>query len=280
VINTDPATNTDPALPGESWPIRGTTGLATSSVYLIGGGWNLDHLAAVYGGFLDDAAAVAARVGRPGKPVIACVVLDEGEGREQFARWDGALRAVANCEPVPVLITVEAPLDVSDVGNADGLLVCGGLTPAYAEAIAPAATGILDWLLLGDRPYAGFSAGSAVAAASALVGGWLTDGVPVCPDDAAEDLQELSVSPGFGLVQFLVDVHCAQWGTLPRLITAVAAAPDGLGAGIDENTVLVVAPDGRTARVRGAGQVWWVRGTTAGSVAVTAYRDGAEFALH
>ena len=93
---------------------------------------------AVYGPFLQEAAVVAARGGRPGKPIIACVVLDEGDGRAQFARWAGVLREVANCEPVPVLMNIGAPLDVSELGNADGLLVCGGLTPGYAASMAPA----------------------------------------------------------------------------------------------------------------------------------------------
>lgn len=253
----------------------------SSSAHLIGGGWDLRYSAAVYGAFLQEAAAVAARTGRPGKPVIACVVYDEGDGRAQFARWDDVLSTVAFCEPLPVFVTHDAPLDVSALGNADGLLVCGGLTPGYAAAVAPAAVGVLDWLILGDRPYAGFSAGSAVAAAGALVGGWLLGGVPICPEDAAEDLAELTVRPGLGVVPFLVDVHCAQWGTLPRLISAVRAAPDGggggLGVGIDENTVLIVGADG--ALVRGAGQVWRV-GRHDAAVVVEPFRDGQVLQLH
>jgi len=247
-------------------------------VHLIGGGWDPEFAAAVYGAFLAEAANVAGRTGRPGKPVIACVVYDEGDGRAQFARWDDALTTVGFCEPLPVLVSPDAPLGVQALGNADGLLICGGLTPGYAAAVAPAAVDVLDWLLLGDRPYAGFSAGSAIAAADALVGGWQSGGVPICPDDAAEDLIEVTVQRGVGVVPFLVDVHCAQWGTLPRLITAVRASREGprLGVGIDENTVLIVGPDG--AVVRGAGQVWRVAGQD-GSVVVTSFRDGEAVAL-
>lgn len=39
----------------------------------------------------------------------------------------------------------------------------------------------------GSRPYAGFSAGAAVAAERAVVGGWRLDGVRVCREDAGED---------------------------------------------------------------------------------------------
>jgi cyanophycinase len=215
---------------------------------------------------------VAARGGRPGKPVIACVVFDEGDGRAQFTRWAAALREVANCEPVPVLMSPGAPLDVSELGNADGLLVCGGLTPGYAASMASGAAEVLDWLLLGDRPYAGFSAGAAIAPESALVGGWLSAGVPICSDDAAEDLDEITVQPGLGLVRFTVDVHCAQWGTLPRLVEAVRLRAGLAGVGIDENTALIVGPGG--AVVAGRGQVWLAVGGPGGAVEVTPFRDG------
>jgi len=244
----------------------------SSSVHLIGGGWEPAFAGALYGPFLQEAALVAARGGRPGKPIVACVVLDEGDGRAQFARWAGVLREVANCEPVPVLMSAGAPLDVSELGNADGLLVCGGLTPGYAASMASGAAEVLDWLLLGDRPYAGFSAGAAIAPEWALVGGWQSDGVPICSDDAAEDLDEITVQPGLGLVRFTVDVHCAQWGTLPRLIETVRLRPGQTGIGIDENTALIVGPD--SAVVAGRGQVWLVTGRAGDSVEVAPFRAG------
>ena len=78
------------------------------------------------------------------------------------------------------------------------------------------------------------------------------------------------------MVPFLVDVHCAQWGTLPRLITAVGSRPGSTGVGIDENTALVV--DGADALVLGAGQVWQVR-ENSGSVDVRPYRHGQRLTL-
>jgi cyanophycinase len=248
----------------------------SSSVHLIGGGWDPEFSAAVFETFLAEASAVAGRTGRPGKPVIACVVYDEGDGRAQFSRWDDVLSTVGFCEPVPVLIGDDAPLDIKALGNADGLLICGGWTPGYAAAMEPAAVDVLDWLLLGDRPYAGFSAGSAVAAADALVGGWRFGGVPICPEDASEELVDLALRRGLGAVPFIIDVHCAQWGTLPRLICAVSTSPDMVGFGIDENTVLIVDAD--RAVVRGGGRVWRVTGQDA-SVVVTALRDGDTISL-
>lgn len=237
-----------------------------NSMHLIGGGSGPAAASALYGPFLDAAGAT---------PTVATVVLDEGEGpgggRAWFARWAEVLRRTGPCEPVPVLVPLGGRLDVVALGDADALFVCGGLTPGYADALAPAAEAVRSWLTGSERPYAGSSAGAAVAAAHALVGGWKDGDVPVCPDDAGEDLDEVTVVPGLGLVRWTVDVHCAQWGTLPRLVTAVARG--GLrGLALDENTAVHLTADG--ARVAGSGTAWSVRPDGAG-VAVTAHRAGA-----
>jgi cyanophycinase len=241
-------------------------------ISLIGGGWDPNYAGAVYGGFLTHAAAVAAERGVD-RPVIATVVLDEGDGLDQFERWRTALESVAWCRPIAVLVELGGRLDLGAFGDADGLLVCGGLTPGYADAIAPAATALVDWLTVSNRPYAGFSAGAAIAPTTAVVGGWLDGGVPICSEDAAEDLEAVALRTGLGLVPFAVDVHCAQWGTLPRLISAVRSTPGLVGVGIDENTVLKVGVDG--AEAAGRGQVWLVTRQAGGAV-VMPYRAGQQ----
>jgi cyanophycinase len=207
------------------------------SIHLIGGGWDEPS---VYAPFLDAAGTQA---------LIACVVLDEGDGQVQFNRWASVLREVAPCRPVPVLVPLGQRLSIAQLQDADGLLVCGGLTPAYAAAVAPLAGTVQEWLA--DRPYCGFSAGAAVASRHAVVGGWRQDEVEVCPEDSSEDLDQVSVVAGLGLVDLTVDVHCAQWGTLPRLISALGQS--GEGVGIDENTALHLVDGTRT--VTGLGSV-------------------------
>ena len=214
-----------------------------TSCFLLGGGWAAEAAQRLYGPFLDAAG---------GSRSVACVVLDEGDGPEQFLRWSGALQSVAPCAPFPVLVPLDGRLDVAQLGDADALLVCGGLTPAYADALAPAAAGVRDWLTTRSRPYAGFSAGAAVAAERAVVGGCLQGCVPVCPGDAGEDLDEVTVVDGLGLVPLAVDVHAAQWGTLGRLAAAVAAGTVGRGVALDEDTLLTV--DGTRATVSGLGR--------------------------
>ncbi|MFF9000988.1 Type 1 glutamine amidotransferase-like domain-containing protein [Streptomyces achromogenes] len=236
-------------------------------VFLIGGGWDR---AEVYEPFLRQVRG-ARRIG--------CLIADEGDGQAQFERYAQALRkAGPACAPVPLLVPLggrfvpETALD-----GIDGLLVCGGLTPAYQEALAECAERLPGLLAERGLPYAGFSAGAAVAARRAVVGGWLVDGVPVCPEETGEDLAEVAVRAGLGLVPFAVDVHAAQWGTLARLVSAVGRRQAPYGVAVDENTLLTVDDD--EARVSGAGRVHVVRPAPAGAVLVRAYAAGEGFGL-
>ncbi len=241
-----------------------------TTLHLVGGGWDAASAPRVYGPFLADATGRAG-----GAPTIACIVLDEGDGPQRFEQWAAVLTSVAGCDPRPVLVPLGGVLEPARLGSADGLLVGGGLTPGYADALVPVAAEIRSWLSDGDRPYAGFSAGAAVAASRAIVGGWRTGGIPVCPEDTGEDLDELTVVPGLGLTTWSVDVHCAQWGTLPRLIEAVRTEQAaGNGLGIDENTVVTIDPDGRMS-VAGTGRAWLVhRGSGGPQATVRAVPTG------
>jgi cyanophycinase len=58
--------------------------------------------------------------------------------------------------------------------------------------------------------YLGFSAAAAIAADQALLGGWRVGEVAVCSEENAEDLDQLSLQPGLGLVRSTIDVHAAQ----------------------------------------------------------------------
>ncbi|MFG2954711.1 hypothetical protein ACGF5O_13385 [Streptomyces sp. NPDC048291] len=246
-----------------------------SRISLVGGGWDAPE---VYGPLVR--AAGGGRIG--------CVVVDEGDGAEQFARYAEALRSAGAEAAVPLLVPLGGRFEPDALlANAPaGLLVCGGLTPAYQQAFAACAERLTGLLAEHRIPYAGFSAGAALAARRAVVGGWLADGVPVCPPDTAEDLDEVAVRPGLGLVPFAVDVHAAQWGTLGRLVAAVSRGSVRYGVAIDENTVLEVpeateTTDGR-GRVGGRGHVHVVRpaadGDPAGAV-VRSYAPGESVPL-
>jgi cyanophycinase len=220
------------------------------SIHLVGGGWSPDDTE-LYDLFVAEAAVRGAAVGR-GVPRIAVliVVADDSPSAEFRDGYAGG-----RCEALTTIVAAGDEFDTRVLSDVDGLLVAGGLTPAYLDAVAP----LIDQvrLLVADGlPYLGFSAGAMIAADRAVLGGWLIGDVPVCPEDAAEDLDEVTLADGLGLVDLAIDVHAAQWGTLTRLIAATEAGLVRGGVAIDENTALVVG-EGALA-VLGTGSVWRV----------------------
>ncbi|GAA5018472.1 hypothetical protein [Kitasatospora paranensis] len=178
------------------------------AVHLIGGGRDERLYRELYGPFLAEAGP---------DPAVACVLLDEGDVAEQFARWSDAFAAAAPCRPYAVAVPLDGAFDPAALEDADAVFVGAGLTPAYRAALA----GPLGRALAArPLPYAGFSAGAAIAAGRALVGGWLADGVPVCPEDAAEDLDGIEVGDGLGLLAPAVAggmvASGARWAGWPR----------------------------------------------------------------
>ncbi|WBO64184.1 hypothetical protein [Streptomyces camelliae] len=241
------------------------------STFLIGGGWDAPE---VYAPFLR-----AAGTGDGPPPRIGCLIVDEGDGPDQFERYAAALRTAGPCAPLPLLVPLGGRLEPeSALAGIDGLLVCGGLTPAYQEALTASREGLPRLLAARGVPYAGFSAGAAVAGRRAVVGGWLVDGVPVCPEETGEDLTEVEVRDGLGLVPFAVDVHAAQWGTLARLVTAVGRGWVPFGVAVDENTLLTV--EHGEVRVTGRGRVHVVRPAEGiGAAVVRSYGAGEGFSV-
>lgn len=116
-------------------------------------------------------------------------------------------------------------------------------------------TGILGGSLLRDAlqqahrrgaVVAGTSAGASVMSETMLIGG---------VDDATPKKGIIRMAPGLGLLKnVVVDQHFAQRGRIGRLLAAVAHNPDILGAGIDEDTALVVRENGE-CEVMGSGTV-------------------------
>jgi cyanophycinase len=238
--------------------------LAVVSIHLVGGGRDDAAHLAVYGPFVAEAVHRGDARGRA-VPTVGLVVVhqpdDPTRGAGSVVRFSAALDATAPVTCLPIVLTAGAELEPGRLGGLDGLVVAGGLTPAYATALRPVAEEIRA-LVADGMPYLGFSAGAAVAARRALVGGYRQDGVVVCHPDNGEDLDELTVVDGLGLVDVTVDVHAAQWGNVSRLIAAVRSGAVRTGVAVDEDTVLVV--EGATTRTAGAGRLWWVSGDGGG----------------
>jgi cyanophycinase len=224
------------------------------SVHLVGGGMSPDSAIEVYGAFHIEASARAASAGRE-LARIAVVTVRAGADRGHADGLVALLGAVGEFEPVVTVIAEGGDLERTAFADVDGIVIGGGLTPAYLSAIAPHSGEVRRQVAAGI-PYLGFSAGAMIAAERAVIGGWRIGDVPVCPEDASEDLEEVAVEAGIGLVDVSIDVHAAQWGTLSRLVAAVEAGVVEGGLAIDEDTVLVIGDGGLV--VSGAGSVWRV----------------------
>ncbi|MEJ3403454.1 Type 1 glutamine amidotransferase-like domain-containing protein [Rathayibacter sp. YIM 133350] len=222
------------------------------SVHLVGGGW--ESSTEVYGSFVIEATARAAAAGRE-LARIAVVAVRPGDEAEHAGKLIEALGVAGEFDAHVSAIREGGDLPLTAFSDVDGIVIGGGLTPAYRVAVEPHAAEIRRQVADGV-PYLGFSAGSVIAAERALVGGWRIGGVAVCPEDASEDLDELTIEQGIGLIDVSIDVHAAQWGTVSRLVAAAEAGLVEGGIAIDEDTVLVIGEGGLV--VSGAGSAWSV----------------------
>ena len=216
-----------------------------SQTVLIGGGRSPEGVTASHRPLVEAA----------GDGPIACLVADEGDGIDA-ARWSGGLRDAGAADVQVVALSAERPVRAADVAGAAAVYVAGGLTPLYRRLLVDDAEP--GWLVP-EVPYGGFSAGAAVAATAAIVGGWRIGDLAVCADEASEDLDQVEPRPGLARVPFTVDVHATAWGTLTRLVHAVSAGLVREGWAIDEHTCLTVGDDGEIT-VTGHGCAYHVTG--------------------
>ena len=251
-----------------------------TNLFMIGGGWRLEAFPLTYGPFVRAAT-------RDSRCRIALlIVLEPGDDPDEWiAQFRSPFESLSmTSDQLPTFVlTRDHPLDISAVAatKPTGIFVCGGLTPLYQELLCTD-TAFRDYLFSNRLPYGGFSAGSSIAANRAVVGGWkLPDslgGLTIVDEEVSENLDELTVRPGLGLVPFAIDVHCGTWGTLTRLINAVAHGMVESGWGIDEDTMLEIH-DGALI-VHGLGRAYRVNAHGTGEVIVTAFRPGDHIDLN
>lgn len=130
-------------------------------------------------------------------------------------------------------------------GDQSRLVSVLGGTPAF-EAIRAG--------LVGGGVVAGTSAGASAFSSVMIVGG--AGGLALRKDG-------VRLAPGLGVItRLIIDQHFSQRDRLGRLLTAVAAQPDRLGVGIDEDTAIVYYGNGEV-EVLGSGQVFIVDGSRA-----------------
>lgn len=234
------------------------------TVFLVGGGADT-VTRGLLAPFLAEAGAAAERAGRRARVAIA-VVDHWRSGRRLLPAYVHALDGRRDLDVQPLFLRRGKDLAPTAFDAVDGIVVGGGSTPTYLDALIGSA-GSIGSRVRSGTPYLGFSAGAMIAPRTALVGGHRRAGRDICPEEWSEDLDEITVCPGLGLVGFPVDVHTAQAGTLGRTVALVESGT-ATAVGIDEDTCLAVAdPDADPADgvVTGRGGVWFVRrsnGTT------------------
>lgn len=235
-------------------------------VFLIGGGWEPESWRHTYGSFVQ-AAQVS---GRCQISLILAAEHDD-EKREIAARYGAVfeLLGVSSEEMTIIWISETCPLkpEIFAVTQPTGVFVGGGLTPVYQTALCVDKTW-LGYLHQRQIPYAGFSAGAAIAAEQAIVGGWKVQraeqAINILDSDFGEEIALLEVRPGLGLIPFAVDVHASQWGTITRLLHAVDMNMVTEGWAIDENTAIQVYGD--QLAIRGLGHAYHVQRQAVGAL--------------
>ena len=246
------------------------------SIFLLGGGGNNpDGRMETYGHFFEAAST-------PQGCRIALLIAEEADAfAEAFEAYAELFRSVGATQPmlagIPVAPTTPLTKARLIALNPTAIFVCGGLTPRYQEALCVDRSW-LEYLSERDIVYGGVSAGAAIAAERAVVGGWQAQRGErirqILFQGASEGCDLLDTRQGLGLVPYTIDVHASQWGTLTRLIHAVSLGVVGPSWGIDEDTLLEVRSD--RYLVHGSGHVYVVRLTSDGTSSVTILTGGDE----
>lgn len=135
----------------------------------------------------------------------------------------------------------------SAIGAASGIFLTGGDQLRLTSILGGSEA---DRSILRSFRRGAIVAGTS-AGASAMAGTMIVSG------DSADTATRAAVSmaQGMGLVEnVVIDQHFAQRGRMNRLLAAVAQNPHLLGIGIDEDTALLIEPNGR-CRVIGSQSV-------------------------
>ncbi len=247
-----------------------------SSLYLHGGGDHSESRANTFGRF---AQALSAAQSHP--LVLLIAEANEADREASFQAYKAIFADVGISTDAirPVFVSPEQPLTTAALMEAQpcGVFVCGGMTPFYHRSLC-ADRQWLAYLKNMHIPYGDTSAGAAVAAESAIVGGWQAQRSgqyrAMLFSGASEGLNELTVKPSLGLVPFAIDVHTSQWGTLLRLIHAVDLRLVPRGLAIDEDTMLEINEQG--VQIYGRGHVYAVEHTPSKGVHIAVYTETDE----
>ncbi|WP_420176645.1 hypothetical protein [Luteococcus sp. OSA5] len=225
------------------------------TMFLVGSGPS-DTLDSVHDQFVESAKKRGTRV------AVALLGTEEEAGQHLAtyaeaitSRWPEAqiVPVWLDDEPEPAQNTTAWPEQPHELA---GVVVAGGWTPGYLDALRPHRD-LIAKLVRRGVPYLGYSAGAAVVGKRTLVGGWKFRGRQIAPEIWGEGLEELELREGLALIGPSVEVHGDVAGLGPGL-AALEKGEVGTVVSIDEGTCLVVDPVSGRTTVEGSQRVHWL----------------------
>lgn len=164
-------------------------------------------------------------------------------------------RGVESVEVAPLFCRREAqdPDTAEMIRGSAGIFFTGGDQVRITGLIGGTACGdaVYD-VYIGGGVIAGTSAGASAMSENMVMGG---------DPDPAPHRGAVRMCPGLGLLSgVIIDQHFSQRRRIGRLVTVVSQNPRVLGLGIDENTAVLILPDG-LLEVLGEGTVTIFDGT-------------------
>ena len=141
--------------------------------------------------------------------------------------------------------TADDPASLTLLEQATGVLISGGDQSRLSMLVGSRTNDLLHRRLHRDGlVIAGTSAGATALGRWMILGG----------NGGAVTKSSVRIGPGLDLLgNVLIDMHFAERGRLPRLLSGIALDVEYLGVGIDEDTAIVV--DGDRFQVIGSGVV-------------------------
>ncbi len=196
-------------------------------LFIIGGGEDRCCGAGVLEKFVELAGGDRAR--------IALVTTATGIPDEVHAEYEQVFRklGVDDTRELRLHGRADADGDLAEavLRQATGVFFSGGDQSRIRALVGSRTNEVLAERLGHGLVVAGTSAGATALGRTMILGG---EG----PEVAAATVR---TAPGLGLLDgVLIDMHFGERERLPRLLSAVALAPDHIGVGIDENTAVLV----------------------------------------
>jgi cyanophycinase len=207
-------------------------------LFIIGGGEDRCCGAGVLERFVELAGGDRAR--------ITLVTTATGIPDEVHAEYEQVFRklGVDNTRELRLRGRADADSDLTEavLREASGVFFSGGDQSRIRALVGSRTNEVLSERLADGLVVAGTSAGATALGRTMILGG----------EGAEVAAATVRTAPGLGLLAgVLIDMHFAERGRLPRLLSAVALAPDHIGVGIDENTAILV--EGGQFEVLGSG---------------------------